>query len=108
AIWLAWSIGFAASIAAVHRVLARHRRPRAWPDHALAAGLAIALVAGGVLARTTPLAVIPLPLCAVSLALVVRPPSARRVRTVGVVLLAAALITAAITAAISAAILSAG
>ena len=91
AVWLAWSLGLAATILAVHRVLARHRHPRAWPDTALTVALVAAILSCLIL--PTPLARIPLPLCVAALALVLRPPRATHLRAIGFTLLAAAAVT---------------
>jgi len=79
-------------------VLARHRHPRAWPDTALTVALIAVIVTGFVL--PTPLARIPLPLCTAALALVIRPPRATHLRTIGFTLLAAAALTTAIVIAV--------
>lgn len=91
AIWAAWSVGYGCSVAAVHRVLVRHRHPASGVDGALA-GLFAAVVAGSLaLGVTLPVALVASPLAIVSLALVVRAPRATRMRAIGFVLLAASL-----------------
>ena len=81
-VWAGWSLGFATTVVAVHRVLARHKRPAQPIDRVLA----VALVAvAGVTAVAPPLA-IAAPLAAASLVLVVAPPRATRMVAVGVAL----------------------
>lgn len=88
-LWLAWSIGYAASVLAVHRVIARHRRAATWIDRvivlALGAALAVVFVAG----MEIPLLLSALPLVALSGGLVVWPPRANHLRAIGVALVAA-------------------
>ncbi len=78
--WLAWSLGYAAAVIAVHEILRRQRRRV--PG-------ALLVVVASVLAWSTSL--VPalgaaLPLVGVSAAVCVRLPSARRVRAIGVAL----------------------
>ena len=92
AIWAAWAAGYACSVAAVHRVLARHRHPASWADRALALGFA-AMIAGIVAEHHRfAHAAIAVPLAIVALALVVRPPRATRMKAIGVVLVIASLV----------------
>lgn len=77
---LAWSVGFACTVVAVHRVIARHKRRATWLDVAAAVVLLGAAAAGWRFER----AIVPLVL--LSFALVVRAPSATRLRAIGVVL----------------------
>jgi hypothetical protein len=99
AIWAAWAIGYACSVVAVHRVLARHRKPVAIVDRVLAVGI-FAVIAGAlVLHAAVPVAGIAAPLAAVALYLVVRPPPAKRMRAVGVALVIASLVAVAMTVA---------
>lgn len=87
-LWLSWSGGFAATVVAVHRMIARHRRRESWLDRVAAVGLeiisGIAIVCGSAMA----------PLLVVSTALVVAPPPATYLRKVGVLLLAGSLLSA--------------
>jgi hypothetical protein len=96
-IWCAWATGYACTVLAVHRVIARHRAPAAWPDTVTALILAamtpavVALLAGGsVIGAASPLVL-------ASLALVVRPPRATYLRTIGVVLVFASVGAGALT-----------
>ena len=82
AIWGAWSVGFACSVIAVHRVIARHRRAAEAVDLVAAIGLAGLVTA---LALAPPVWWTALPLAAIALGVVVRPPPATRLRTLGVV-----------------------
>lgn len=96
ALWLAWSAGFAATVVAVHRVLARHRRPPSIVDALVVAALALLAAAAALVASRAPGLVGIVPLAAVSAVLVARPPSARRMRAIGVALTAAAVLAAAL------------
>lgn len=100
-VWVAWSIGYACTVVAVHRVIARHRKPAAtWADHAIAIAL-LALVAGGaVLAREVRPALLALPLALAAAVLVLRPPSARRLRAIGVALVVASLVSGSLAVAL--------
>lgn len=91
----AWSIGYASTVFAVHRVIARHRTAASRVDtmHALAlTAIAAACVASAGLVE--PLASVAAPLAIASIALVIRPPRATRLRAVGVALVAASVIAA--------------
>ena len=92
AIWAAWAIGYACSVAAVHRVLVRHRRPATWVDRALALAFGGGIAAAIADRAAWPFAAIAVPLAAVALALVVKPPRATRMRTVGVILVIASVV----------------
>jgi hypothetical protein len=93
-VWAAWTIGFATSVVAVHRVLARHRRPATWIDALAASGLLALLVGLSAAAITVDrIWAAPLPLAAVATVVVIGPPPATRLRTVGVILTIAALIS---------------
>ena len=89
-LWLAWSLGYAASVVAVHEILRRQRRvaPRL-----LLAIAAAAVAVSAVWVRALWVAV---PLVGLSAGLGVRPPSARRVRTIGVALVIASTASVAI------------
>jgi hypothetical protein len=96
-IWAAWAIGYACTVFAVHRVIARHRARASWQDSVLAVVFTavttavIALLArGSVVGAATPLAL-------ASLVLVVRPPRATYLRTIGVVLVVASVAAGALT-----------
>jgi len=95
-IWIAWAVGYACTVVAVHRVIARHRAAATWVDPVLA--IACAAVAGagawlGVLEAV--------PLALAASALVIWPPSARRLRAVGVALVIASVAAGAIAVATS-------
>jgi hypothetical protein len=95
-LWIAWSIGYASTVVAVHRVIARHRRPPTRADRALVTSLgvlALAIVGVGI---ALPALLLAIPLVAVSEVLVLRPPPASRLRTIGVVLVLATVAAIAI------------
>lgn len=87
-LWLAWALGFGASVIAVHRVIARHKRSATAIDTVLA----LALIALPLAAVTgwTPL-VLSAPLVALSAAIVIAPPRASRLRAIGVAIVVAAI-----------------
>ncbi len=87
-VWIGWALGFSASVVAVHRVLARHKRPACAVDIAIAVAMIGALVAAPWAWSTLGIA---LPLVALSTAIVIATPSARRLRTIGVAIVIAAL-----------------
>lgn len=93
ALWAAWGVGFACSVIAVHRVIARNRRAASWRDGI--AALACAGVIGAAIAVFSyeRLAMCAIPLAALSLVLVARPPRATHLRKIGVALVVAALAT---------------
>ncbi len=96
AIWCAWSVGYACSVAAVHRVLARHRRPVTVVDRVLFAAL-VGVIGGTVaIATVAPVALVALPLAAIATILVLRPPAARRLRAVGVALVLASALASVV------------
>lgn len=82
--WAGWALGFGASVIAVHRVMARHKRAASSIDRVLAVGLVAGAVACVALAAQSMAAVIAAPLVASSALLVIAPPSAARLRAVGV------------------------
>jgi hypothetical protein len=92
-IWAAWAIGYALTVLAVHRVIARHKRPASRAD-AIAMVAAIAII-GAVVARALWIA---LPLATCALVLIVVAPSARHLRPIGFILVGASLISLAVQA----------
>lgn len=85
------AFGYAGSVVAIHRVLAR-KRVR-WHDFVLLA-IAVAAIAGLVLlAFEWPVTSVAIPLLLVSAALFVRPPHARRIRAIGVALVVASVVS---------------
>jgi len=87
--WLGWSLGFAASTIAVHRVIARHKHAASWVDRVCAL-----VLAGGFAAclwRATPggAFAIAAPLVGLAAVVVAAPPSARRLRAIGLATVAA-------------------
>jgi hypothetical protein len=84
--WMTWALGYALTVVAVHRVIARHRRPATVIDALAVAGAlaaVCAIVALGLWAA--------LPLAACSLALLLISPAASHLRTIGFVLVGASL-----------------
>jgi hypothetical protein len=87
--WAAWASGYACSVLAVHRVLARHRVAASWID--LGLGLVLASVAG--VAVCVPRGPVALPLVITALVVVAHPPRASRLRAVGVALVIASVVS---------------
>jgi len=98
ALWLAWALGFAAMVLAVHRVIARHRRAAAPVDRVLALGFTATVAACVVLAPRVAAAAILVPVVALAALLVIAPPPATRLRAVGIASVVAAAGAAAIAA----------
>lgn len=96
AFWGAWAIGYASSVVAVHRVIARHRKPPTWLDPLLASALICVTAACVGLASWHPFWVVALPLAAIAGYLVVRPPKATKLRAVGVALVISSVASMAI------------
>jgi len=95
-LWAAWAVGYATTVVAVHRVIARHRRLATWIDGAVAALLAGVTVAAAVAATAIRVAALAVPLCAIATALAARPPAATRLRTIGVALVIASIASVSI------------
>lgn len=89
--WAAWAAGYAFTVVAVHRVLARRRRRASWIDAVTIAGA----VAAACALWTVQLHVA-LPLAVCSIVLMVLAPSTRHLRTIGFVFLGASLIASAL------------
>jgi hypothetical protein len=87
-LWIAWSLGYAATVIAVHRVIARNRQTATLIDH-VSAGVAIAFTIATLFAHAWPA----VPLIATSAYLLVRPPPAKYLRTIGLALVAASSIS---------------
>jgi hypothetical protein len=85
-LWTIWSVGFAATVFAVHRVIARRREIDI--DAAVVAALAMSSPLSGACA----------PLVMTSIAVVIMSPHARRLRRIGFVMLGASLISATLYA----------
>jgi YwiC-like protein len=82
--WLGWTLGFGATVIAVHRVLARHRRTASSVDRILAiAGLAASAVLAAT-ARDHLACLLAAPLVAAATLIVVAPPPATRLRAIGI------------------------
>jgi hypothetical protein len=85
-VWMTWAIGYAFTVVAVHRVIARHRRPATIVD-----GLAVvgSMIAAGVLVVLGLWAALPLAACSIGLLIVV--PAASHLRAIGFLLVAASV-----------------
>ncbi|HEU4734570.1 MAG TPA: YwiC-like family protein [Kofleriaceae bacterium] len=106
ALWGAWSAGFAATVIAVHHVLAHHRHesrklPTAWSDALLGlATLALPGAAIAALAVFDRVAWLALPLAALAAVVVLWSPRATRLRTIGIAFLVSSVIAGAASVAI--------
>jgi hypothetical protein len=93
AIWLGWSLGFATTVLAVRRVIARHKRqaraPRT-PGWILGPALVAAAVGCAVIGERVPGIAIAAPLAALAAVLVIAHPAATRLRAIGVAIAVAA------------------
>lgn len=94
-IWAAWSLGYAATVIAVHHVIARHRRPASLADVPRAAALVLLSAAIAALGLHDPTAWIAIPLAALAALVLIRPPRATRLRAVGIGFLLSSLVAAA-------------
>jgi hypothetical protein len=93
ACWLAWSIGYGASVVAVHHVLAGKRRTRAG-DLLRLGMLGVTGLLIGIAARPLPALVVAAPLVALAGVIASVTPSARRVRAIGVAMVVASTVSA--------------
>ena len=100
-VWAAWSVGFVASVVAVHRVIARNRLPADRIDGVLATMIAVATVATALVSVEVRPSGVGIPLLAASAVLLVRPPAARRLRAIGVTLVIASLVSMGLAIAIA-------
>lgn len=91
AMWGGWSLAYAATVLAVHHVIARHRDPGS-PRHALRWGILV--LALGCLIALDPKAWFAAPLVGVALAVIFLTPSAMRLRTIGFAFLAGSAVSA--------------
>ena len=92
--WLGWAIGFGATVIAVHRVIARHKRPAMRVDWLLAPGLFASFALLIATASRCPTSTIAAPLVLLAAGLVTIPPRATRLRAVGVAIAATAAVSA--------------
>lgn len=90
--WAAWVAGFAYSVVAVHRVIDRNRRPISAGDLAAAACAALGVVALAIASTRYEQARIALPLAGTATVLFAARPPARRLRTIGTVLVGGSLV----------------
>lgn len=93
AIWAGWSLGFAATVLAVRRVIARHKRQARGPRSVgwvLAPALVVAAVGCAVAGERVPGIAIAAPLATLAAALVIAHPAATRLRAIGVAIAVAA------------------
>jgi len=98
ALWAAWSFGYACTVMATHRVIARHRARASWPDAVaglLIAGISITAIVLLVHAAGASYAIAgaAAPLALSSLVLVIRPPRATYLRAIGIAFVCASLAT---------------
>lgn len=99
-LWLAWAIGYACTVVAVHRVIERHKRPPTRIDRVAAitlSTLALASVAASIFAAH---ALVVIPFAASAAALVIAPPPATKLRAIGYALIGASLISATLVVAV--------
>jgi hypothetical protein len=96
AIWAAWAVGFVASVIAVHRVIARHRKPATVVDRILGAVLLAATATAALAVRETSTLALALPLLALSTLLALYPPRATRMRAIGVALVVMSCVSVAV------------
>jgi hypothetical protein len=83
-VWAAWSLGYACTVVAVHRVLDAVKRTRSGGDLAIAAALAIIACTAFVAAPRIPAALASAALAAAAAVVAFRLPSPRRLRVIGV------------------------
>jgi hypothetical protein len=96
ALWAAWTVRYACSVVAVHRVIARHRRAATAADRGLAAAAVGITVAVAALATAAAIAAPAVPLAGASAMLLIAPPRATRLRAVGVALVIASIASGAL------------
>jgi hypothetical protein len=101
AVWAAWSLGYACTVIAVHRVIARHRSAASLRDRVVAVGLAAVACGAAAAVAIDRAAVVALPLAVAATALAIRPPSARRLRAIGIALVAASSLSIALAVAVA-------
>lgn len=89
--WAAWAIGYALTVVAVHRVIARHKQPATVVD-AIAIACAVAVGAAAAYAGLH----VALPLAATAIGVMIVAPSARHLRAIGFVLVGASVISTAL------------
>jgi YwiC-like protein len=100
-IWGGWALGYAATVIAVHHVLAGHRRPAPGRDRRHRSTSVRAIVVAGLGAAITGLAVrapvawFATPLVGLAAAILVRPPRATRLRAIGIGFLICSVVSAA-------------
>jgi hypothetical protein len=92
-LWFAWSLGYAATVVAVHHVLARRRGPTRADVARIAVLVTMTLGCLAITFMVRELA-IALPLATASTGIAIRSPSPRRLRAIGVGLVAASIVSA--------------
>lgn len=92
-LWIGWSLGYTASVIAVHRVIDRHRSRATPANKTITAGLVAMLFGLATAVLRFPLIAVALPLVATSVVLAVCPPSARRLRAIGAALIVASVVS---------------
>jgi hypothetical protein len=94
ATWAAWAIGYACTVLAVHRVIARHHAVPTAIDRVAAAALVATTIAAAACALW-----IAVPLAGIAAVLVLKPPPASRLRAIGVALVVASIASGAVVVA---------
>jgi hypothetical protein len=92
-LWLAWATGFAATVVAIHRVIARHKRPATKIDVAL--GVVLASV-GAACLMLGAVASIAVPLVTIATVLVIAAPKASHLRAIGIAIAVMAAASASV------------
>ena len=94
ALWTAWTLGYGATIVAVHRVIARHKRPPSRFDRIVALGPSMVALLAIAAAAVRVEAVAAVPLATIATAIVLHPPRASRLRPVGMAIVVASIASA--------------
>lgn len=94
--WLGWAIGFGATVIAVHRVLARHKRPATAVDPVLAIALLVIATLLVAIAGRSSTSAIAIPLVLLATATIAAPPRATRLRALGIAIATTAALSAAL------------
>jgi len=103
ALWLAWAVGYACTVVAVHRVIERHKRPPKRIDRVAAITLSTMTLASVTASVFTWHALVVIPFAASAAALVIAPPPATKLRAIGFALVGASLVSATLAISLGAA-----
>jgi hypothetical protein len=90
-VWVAWSIGFACSVIAVRRVISRHRKASTWRDSIVVLSFGVVTTLTAIAARDEPVYLASALLACFATLIAARPPSASRLRPIGVLLTVVAI-----------------